>query len=50
MGEALSWLNDPWDSVVAAGLMAFGLFSLIEARYRVLRDVPVGKIGHGLGI
>lgn len=50
MAEALTWLNHPWDSVVAAGLMAFGLFSLIEARYRVLRDIPVGTIGHGLGV
>ena len=50
MGEALAWLNDPWDSIVAVGLLAFGLFSLIEARYRVLRDVPVGKLGHRLGV
>lgn len=50
MAEALTWLNHPWDSVVAVGLMAFGLFSLIEARYRVLRDVPVGKIRRGLGV
>lgn len=49
MAEALSWLNSPWDSVVAVGLMAFGLFSLIEARYRILRDVPVEAISHRLG-
>lgn len=50
MDEALSWLNDPWDSIVAVGLLAFGLFSLIEARYRILRDVPVGNIGHRFGV
>jgi hypothetical protein len=45
MAEALSWLDNPWDMIVALGLFAFGLFSLIEARYRVLHDVPVGSIG-----
>lgn len=45
MAEALSWLTNPWDIIVAAGLLAFGLFSLIEARFRVLHDVPVGNIG-----
>jgi Domain of Unknown Function (DUF1206) len=45
MAEALSWLDSPWDMIVAAGLFAFGLFSLIEARYRMLHDVPVGSIG-----
>ena len=41
MREALAWLTDPWDSIVALGLMMFGVFSLIEARYRVIHDVPV---------
>lgn len=50
MDDALTWLTDPWDSIVAIGLLAFGLFSLIEARYRVLRDVPVGELGHRLGV
>ena len=45
MAEALSWLTNPWDVIVALGLLAFGLFSLIEARFRVLHDVPVGSIG-----
>lgn len=45
MAEALAWLNNPWDVIVAAGLLAFGLFSLIEARFRILHDVPVGSIG-----
>lgn len=41
MREALAWLTSPWDSIVAVGLMMFGIFSLIEARYRVIHDVPV---------
>ena len=44
MAEALSWLNSPWDLIVAAGLLAFGMFSLIEARYRILHDVPVDSL------
>ena len=41
MEQALSWLTSPWDVIVAIGLAAFGIYSLIEARYRVLHDVPV---------
>jgi hypothetical protein len=41
MAEALSWLTSPWDTLVALGLLLFGLYSLIEARFRVLHDVPV---------
>jgi hypothetical protein len=41
MEEALAWLTSPWDVIVGLGLAAFGLFSLVEARYRVIRDVPV---------
>lgn len=44
MAEALSWLNNPWDLVVASGLFAFGMFSLIEARFRILHDVPVDSL------
>ncbi|ODP37882.1 DUF1206 domain-containing protein [Sphingomonas turrisvirgatae] len=40
MEEALSWLNSPVDIVIAAGLFCFGLFSLVEARFRVLHDAP----------
>ena len=40
-GQALSWLTSPWDTLVAVGLLAFGLFSLVEARFRQLHDVPV---------
>ena len=41
MEQALAWLTSPWDVIVAIGFAAFGIFSLIEARYRVLHDVPV---------
>lgn len=46
MEEALTWLTSPWDSIVAVGLLLFGLYSLIEARYRVLNDVPVDGLAH----
>jgi hypothetical protein len=41
MAEALAWLTNPWDVLVAIGLALFGIFSLIEARYRIIHDVPV---------
>lgn len=41
MADALAWLTSPWDVVVAIGLLLFGLYCLVEARYRVLNDVPV---------
>jgi hypothetical protein len=41
MAHALSWLTSPFDIIVGVGLLAFGLFSLVEARYRQLHDVPV---------
>ncbi|HVF93942.1 MAG TPA: DUF1206 domain-containing protein [Sphingomonas sp.] len=42
--QALSWLSSPTDAIVAAGLCCFGLFSLVEARYRQLHDVPVDEM------
>jgi hypothetical protein len=44
MQEALAWLSEPWNLIVAAGLFGFGLYSLIEARFRVLHGVPAGSI------
>lgn len=41
MQRVLSWLTSPFDLIVGVGLLAFGLFSLVEARYRQLHDVPV---------
>ena len=46
MQEALAWLTSPWDLIVAIGLGLFGLFSLVEARYRVIHDVPVDEMAH----
>lgn len=45
MSEAIAWLNHPWDIVVALGLAAFGVFSLIEARYRILHPIRTGRPG-----
>ncbi len=42
--EALAWLDRPWDTLVAIGLLCFGLYSLIEARFRIIHDVPVDGI------
>lgn len=36
MQEALRWLSSPVNLLVAAGLALFGIFSLIEARYRTI--------------
>ena len=41
MDHALAWLTSPWDMLVAIGLLMFGFFSLVEARYRVIHPVPV---------
>ena len=41
MEQALAWLTEPWDMLVAIGLLMFGFFSLVEARYRVIHAVPV---------
>lgn len=47
MEQALAWLDNPWDQLVAVGLFCFGLFSLVEARFRIIHDVPVDDIAHG---
>lgn len=44
MEQVLTWLTHPADLLIAAGLFCFGVFSLIEARFRVLHDVPVDGI------
>lgn len=42
MEQALSWLSSTTSLLVAIGLAFFGLFSLVEARYRVIHspDLP----------
>ena len=42
--SALAWLDSPWDMLAALGLFAFGLYSLVEARYRILHHVPVKEL------
>jgi hypothetical protein len=49
MEQALSWLSPTTGLLVAVGLAFFGIFSLIEARYRVIHspnmpDLPQGAL------
>lgn len=44
MQEAIAWLSSPWDILIAIGLAGFGLFSLVEARYRVIHSVRAGSL------
>jgi len=44
MEQALDVLHGPVEYAVAAGLMLFGAFSLIEARYRRIHQPPVQEI------
>ena len=43
IGGALSQLADEgiWFTLVAIGLIAFGIFSIVMARYRIIRDDDV---------
>jgi len=54
MAEALRWMNGPAAIAVAIGLLMFGMFSFIEARYRRIHSVPVdeaaGKLRGQAGI
>ena len=50
MEQALRWLDSPFDLAVAAGLFLFGLFSLVEARFRIIRDVPLDDVAHAAGL
>ncbi len=50
MEQALAWLNRPMSIAVAIGLALFGVFSLIEARYRIIHSPDVrGEIGDRIG-
>ena len=44
MEQVLDLLSGPLLYAVAAGLMLFGMFSIIEARYRRIHDAPVEEI------
>ena len=48
MQDALSWLSSPVNLVVAAGLALFGLFSLVEARFRAINPPPVDRVADKL--
>jgi hypothetical protein len=48
MEEALRWLDSPVDLAVGAGLLLFGLFSLVEARFRRIHDVPLDEVAHAI--
>lgn len=41
MGEALAGLPDAAQAAIAAGLLLFGVFSLVEGRYRAITDPHV---------
>lgn len=47
--EALRWLDSPVDLLVAAGLLLFGLFSILEARFRVIHEVPLDDVARAAG-
>lgn len=44
MEQALQWLSNPVNLLVAAGLAMFGVFSLVEARYRQIRGPNRGDL------
>ena len=50
MEEALRWLDSPVDLAVAAGLLLFGLFSLVEARFRIIHQVPLDQVAQAAGL
>lgn len=47
MDAALTWLESPVNVIVALGLFGFGVFSLVEARWRVIQSVPVERLSKG---
>jgi hypothetical protein len=50
MEEALAWLSKPMSIAVAIGLALFGVFSLVEARYRTIHSPDVQNgIGDKMG-
>lgn len=44
MQQALQWLTSPVNLLVAAGLALFGIFSLIEARHRVIHGPHMNRL------
>lgn len=50
MEEALRWLDSPVDLLVAAGLLLFGLFSIVEARFRIIHRVPLDEMARAASL
>lgn len=55
MSDALQWLRSlPFGSVIyvviAAGLAAFGIYNLVEARYRIVRGPDLKEIKHSVAL
>jgi len=48
MQDALKWLSSPVNLIVAAGLALFGLFSLVESRFRQIHAPPVDRMAASL--
>lgn len=47
MDDALSWLSPTTSLLVAIGLAFFGIFSLVEARYRTIHSPGMGDLHPG---
>lgn len=48
MQDAIAWLSSPVNLLVAVGLALFGLFSLVEARFRQIHAPPVDGIAENV--
>jgi hypothetical protein len=44
MEQALAWLSHPVNLIVATGLALFGIFSLVEARHRIIHAPDPGEL------
>lgn len=44
LGSAMDWLYSPFRQLVAAGLLVFGMFSIVEAIYRPIHKPPVNAV------
>lgn len=44
MEQALEWLASPVNLIVAAGLALFGIFSIVEARHRIIHTPDAGDL------
>ena len=44
LDDAMDWLSGPVRQLVAAGLLVFGLFSIVEAIYRPIHKPPTNQV------